>query len=219
MPEYTHTLIPDRVEFVPDPKQVGAFLAALETKGAAPLTPAITLFTLSGEVRSFANPFTGKTECFPLRRSQQVKNLAEVPVALKGLDDYNVTMEGRGPPKLSAFEFQFKGAYGFLVQCCLRQEVTSTSDWHDEVPVQRKVELFGRPCSPKDRPGIFHHPNTLEIIEVPMAGCARFWIEFEYGKMLFPAIEDRLDLIEPAIVRIAEQEFGSRFIQGCHWCA
>jgi len=219
MPEYTHTLIPDRVGFTPDPKQVGAFLASLVSIGAAPLKPAITVSRLSGEVRSFVNPFTGKTETYPTRKADKVKDLSGVPAVLRGLDDYNVTLAGKGPPKLRALEFDFKGPYDFLVHSCLRAEVVSTSDWHDEVPIKRKVEFFGRPCSSKDRLGIFHNPNTLEVIEVPKAGCARFWIEFEYGKMLFPPIADRLELIEPSIIHTAEKEFGSKFEQGCHWCA
>jgi hypothetical protein len=120
---------------------------------------------------------------------------------------------------LPAFEFAFKGTYDFLVHCCLRPEVVSTSDWHDEIPIRRKVEFFGKPCNPKDRLGVYHNPNTLEVIEVPDAGCARFWIEFEYGKMLFPPIEDRLDLIEATIVAVAKCAFGINFVQGCHWGA
>src|SRR5207245_383105 len=105
------------------------------------------------------------------------------------------------------------------VHCCLRQEVVSTSEWHNEVPVKRQVEFFSRPCSSKNRLGIFHSPKTLKVIEVPKAGCARFWIEFEYGKMLFPRIEDSLDLIEPRIVQAAQSDFEIKFVQGCHWCA
>jgi hypothetical protein len=219
MPEYTHTLIPDRVDFVPDGKQVAAFCSSLVSIGAGPLKPAIAVSKLSGEVRTFKNPFTGKTDSFAMRKSEKVKDLAAVPGALKDIEDYNVTVTGKGPPKLPAFTFDFKGSYDFLVHCCLRAEVVSTSDWHDEVPVKRKVEFFGRPCGPKERLGMFHNPNSLEVIEVPKAGCARFWIEFEYGKMLFPPIEDRLDLIEPKIVEVAECEFGLKFVQGCHWCA
>jgi hypothetical protein len=219
MPEYSHTLIPDRVDLAPDPKQVAAFLEALVTLGASPLKPTITASKLSGEVRTFKNPFTGKTESFPMRKAETLKDLAAVPGALKGLDDYNVTLAGMGPPKLPAFVFDFKGKYDFLVHCCLRPEVVSTSDWHDEVPIKRKVKFFGQPCSSKNRLGIYHNPNTLEIIEVPKAGCARFWIEFEYGKMLFPPIVDRLDLIEPKIVTAAEKQFAVKFGQGCHWCA
>ena len=42
MPEYTHTLIPDGVDFVPDPQQVADFLVALVAIGAAPLKPTST---------------------------------------------------------------------------------------------------------------------------------------------------------------------------------
>jgi hypothetical protein len=219
MPEYTHTLIPDRADFVPDPKQVGTFLSSLVSIGAAPLQSTLSISKLSGEVRTFKNPFTGETESFAMRKADKLKDVAAMPGALKALDDYNVTLDGKGPPKLPAFTFDFQGTYDFLIHCCLRAEVVSTSDWHDEVPIDRKVEFFGRPCSSKDCLGIYHNPNTLKVIEVPRAGCARFWIEFEYGKMLFPPIEDRLDLIERKIVDIAEKDFGIQFVQGCHWCA
>jgi hypothetical protein len=219
MPEYTHTMIPDRLDYAPDPTQVGAFLASLVAIGAAPLRSAITVFTLSGEVRSFVNPFTGKTETRARRKAENVADLSGVPTALRGLDDYNVMVTGKGPPKLPAFEFDYKGEYDFLVHCCLRAEVVSTSDYHEEFRIKRKVELFGRPCSSENRLGIFHNPNTGEVIEVPNAGCARYWIEFEYGKMLFPPIEDNLEIIEPSIVHAAEKEFGSKFVQGCQWCA
>jgi hypothetical protein len=219
MPEYTHTLIPKRVDFVPEPKQVSSFLSSLVSIGAAPLKSEIAVSKPSGEVRTFENPFTGKAESFVMHQPEKLKDLGALAEALKGLPDYNATVEGKGPPKLKAFKFDFKGAYDFAVHCCLRPKVVSTSDRHDEVPIERQVEFFGQPCSPNDCTGIFHNPNTLEIIEVPNAGCARFWIEFEYGKMLFPAVEDRLDLIEPKIVEIAEKDFGIEFVQGCHWCS
>jgi hypothetical protein len=219
MPEYTHTLIPDELDLNPDPRQVAAFLASLGTMGAAPLQPAISVSKLSGEVRSLTNPFTGKTEARATRKAETVGDLSELPAALRGLDDYSVTISGKGPPEVPALAFDFGRKYDFLIHCCLRDEVVSTSDWHDEVPIKRKVEFFGRPCNSGDRLGIFHNPKTLEVIEVPKAGCARFWIEFEYGKMLFPRIEDNLQLIEPLIVHAAEREFDSKFVQGCHWCA
>jgi hypothetical protein len=219
MPEYSHILIPDRGDFVPDPQQVGTFLSALIAMGGAPLKPALGITVISGEVRTFKNPFSGETGSFATRKAKKIKDLAAVPGALKGLEDYTVTLAGKGPPELPAFAFDFEGTYDFLVHCCLREEVVSTSDWHDEAPTKRKVKSFGQPCSLEDRLGIFHNPNTLQIIEVPNAGCARFWLEFEFGKMLFPPIEDRLDLIEPGILEVAEKHFGIKFVQGCHWCA
>lgn len=215
MPEYSHTLIPGQVDFAPNPGQVAAFLESLVSMGAAPLEPDIVVSKLSGKVRSVTNPFTLQTETFPMRQSERVQELSAVAGALTGLDDYNVTLAGTGPPALPPLEFDFMGVYGFLVHCCLRDEVVSTSDSHDEHP----TESFGRPCSSRSPRGVFHHPDTLEVIEVPGAGCARFWIEFEFGKMLFPRIQDRLDVIEPSIVHAAEREFAIEFVQGCHWCA
>jgi hypothetical protein len=219
MPEYAHTLIPDTVDFVPNPKQVGDFLMSLESIGSAPSQASINVSVLSGKVRSVVNPFTGKTETYPIRKFDKLKDLNAVSSTLESLNDYNLSVEGKGPPKLPALEFDFTGAYDFLVRCCLRAEVVSTSDWHDEVPVKRKPEFFGRPCNSKNRLGIFHNPKTLAVIEVPNAGCARFWIEFEFGKMLFPSIKDSLDIIEPSIVGVANETFGVKFVQGCLWCA
>src|SRR5262249_36639808 len=152
----------------PDPKHVSSFLASRVSIDAAPLKPAITVSKqLPGQVWTFTNPFTLKTESRPKYKAVKVKKLADVPRALDRLDDYAVRLEGKGPPKVPAFQFDFEGRYDFAVFCFLRPEVVSTSDWHDEVPINRKVEFFGRPCSPKDRLGIFHNPNTGEVIEVP----------------------------------------------------
>jgi hypothetical protein len=219
MPEYSHTLIPDRVDFAPKPEQVRAFLDSLVSLGAAPLKPNVAVAKLSGEGRSVVNPFTGKTEKFPMWKIVKVTDNASIPKTLRGLDDYSVRLSGKGPPKLPPFEFELKIKYDFLVHCSLRAEVVSTSDCHDEFAFKRKVAFFGQPCSAKDRLGVFHNPKTGKVIEVPKAGCARFWVEFEFGKMLFPDIENRLDIIEPSILEVAEKEFGITFVQGCHWGA
>jgi len=219
MPEYTHTLIPGRVDFVPEPQQLSNFLATIETIGATPLEASITLSKLTGQVRTFQNPFTGLTESSPIRSSEKLQSIDALPAALTDCKDYNIALIGKGPPRLPAFVFDFDSRYDFIVRCCQREAVVSTSDWHDEVAINKKVKFFEEQCSPDDRLGIFHHPDTLKVIEVPHAGCARFWIEFEFGKSLFPKIEDRLDLIEPKIIKSAEQNFGVQFVQGCRWCA
>jgi hypothetical protein len=219
MPEYTHTLIPEKVNFVPNPGQVSGFIGSLTSMGAAPMKATMTVAKLTGKVNTFANPFTGGTITIPVREAKTITDLSRLPDSLKDLDDYEVTLAGKGPPKLPAFKFQFEGAYDFQVNCSLREKVVYMSDWHDEIPIKRKVEFFGEQCSPKARLGIFHNPDTLEVIEVPNAGCARFWIEFEFGKTLFPKINDCLDLIAPPIVKAAQEAFAISFIQGCRWCA
>ena len=219
MPQYTHTLIATSVDFAPDPKQVSGFLGTLISMGAAPLDPAISVSKLSGEVRSIKNPFSREAHSYRARTTKEVKDLAGASNALAGIDDYNIALAGKGPPGMPALVLDFQGKYDFAILCCLRAEIVSTSDWHDEIAVKRRVEFFGRPCSPKSRRGIFHNPHTRKTIEVRKAGCARFWIEFEYGNMLFPAIESSLELLAPAIVQAARKEFGVGFVQGCHWCA
>jgi hypothetical protein len=219
MPEYTHTLIPDRSDFVPEPKQVASFFEGLIELGAAPTNGQIRGVRLSGESRSFLNPFTKAMDSFPIWKPMEVDGLAAITMAVEELNDYNLILEGEGPPKVPALLFSNEGRYGFAVHCCLRREVVSTSNWHEESPIKRSVTLFGQRCTLENRLGIFSHPDTLAIIEVPNAGCARFWIEFEFGKMLFPEIDDRLDLMEPSIVRFAEDRFRIKFAQGCCWCA
>lgn len=219
MPEYTHTLIPERVDFVPEPSQLSAFLASLEAIGATPLEPSIAVSKLTGQVRTFQNPFTGLTESRPLRATEKLPSIEKVSTMVAECNDYNVALSGKGPPSLPAFILDFEGRYDFIIRCCLRETVVSTSNWHDEVKIDKKVKFFAEPCEPTDRLGIYHNPDTLAVIEVPNAGCARFWIEFEFGKTLFPKIVDRLDLIESKIVQVAEQNFGVPFVQGCCWCA
>ena len=220
MPEYSHTLIPDRVDYEPAPKQVADFVTALVELGAAPLDPILTINTLSGETRSGVNPFTGKTETFPIRKSKTLESIATIRSAVEGMDDYNVVMIGKGPPEVPALEFEYDGPYDLLLNCCLREAPVSTSDYHDEVQadLEQKPPFFGRPCDTTMQTGIYHNPSTLEVIEVPNAGCARFWIEFEYGN-LFPNISNGLDVLEPSIVAAASETFDVSFVQGCHWCA
>src|SRR5690242_19271425 len=107
MPEYTHTLIPEQFNFVPVPKQIGEFLSSLVSIGAAPLDPTMDVSKLSGKVQSFVNPFTGETVSRPMRKSKKVKQVDAVARELESLDDYNVTMAGKGPPGLPAFVFDF----------------------------------------------------------------------------------------------------------------
>jgi hypothetical protein len=49
------------------------------------------------------------------------------------------------------------------------------------------------------------------------AGCARFWIEFEFGKFIYPRVADNLEVMSPAIVSEAEKCFRTKFAQGCRF--
>jgi hypothetical protein len=174
----------------------------------------------------------------PQRDYISAESISDIPPLIKGLDDYDVVVSGQGPPLLPPFglrtfaevpepdseighhkfiESDYTGTYAFDVGCYLRAEVVSTSDPHAETSSASDVPSFGEPCALKTRSaGIFLHPSTGALIEVPNANCARFWIAFEFGKWVFPKIEGRLNVLAPSILRSAEECFGTRFAQGCH---
>ena len=217
MPEtYCHTLIPERIDFVPQPQQVARFLDDLVKLGAAPLEASLRVGKPGGFLTGI-NPVTREAYTIPRRLYTPVGAVADVPAALSGLEDYDLRFSGKGPPRIPSLRFDIESIYAFDVLCCLRPEVVSTSDWHDSATIVRGAPSFGQPDRSHNRLGIFHHPSTNEIIKVPNAGCALFWIEFEFGKWLLPQIVDSLDLLEPSIVKTTEGCFGATFAQGCHW--
>ena len=215
--QYAHTLIAEDLDFTPTPQQIAAFFEALVKLGAAPDAAKLRVMKLSGEVRSFKNPFTGETKQIPWHTHVPVADIAAIPEAIAGLVHYKVIMSGQGPPELPALTFDHKGMYEFLVLCNLREQPVSTSSCADNVRKARGLPFFDDPCLPTDRTGVFQNAEGDKIIEVPNAGCACFWIQVEYGKWLFPKIENSLEIIEPSIVASARQCFGTKFVQGCHW--
>jgi hypothetical protein len=58
--------------------------------------------------------------------------------------------------------------------------------------------------------------NPGALIEVASASCSRFWIEFEFGRWLLPNIESSLDILDPAITKLAAESFRLSFAQGFH---
>jgi hypothetical protein len=214
--QYTHLLIPECVDFVPPPAHVAAFFEGLVTLNSVPLTAAITISKFSGKFRTGSDCLTGDTISIPVRDFTSLENTSGIAERLVGLDDYDVLFSGQGPAKLPPFtlytvteseESVFEENYSYDVNCCLRAEVMSTCE---EPP-------FGSPCPSGKRDGIFLHPTTGEAMNVPGAACARFWIEFQFGKWLFPRVGESLNVLEPSILANAIGCFGTEFAQGCIW--
>jgi hypothetical protein len=211
---YTHLLTPEGTDFAPQSQQVVAFLDDLSRLGGTPLEPTFKLGNRPG-ILAGRNFVTGETISIPTRPLIALSGIAEVGTELAGLNDYDLVMEGQGPPTLPPFrlyeataeEKEFMGRYAYWIRCCLRKEPVSTS----------YSAPFGKLCRARSRTGIFHHPTTGAIIETPDAACASFWIEFHFGKFLLPRIGNHLTLIEPSILKKASQYFGQPFAQGCLW--
>lgn len=229
---YVHTLIPDQVEYAPRAIQVADFFAGLAELGAVPTKARLVIVTSRAARlastkkiahREGRNPLTGETVVIP---GLHLKAVLAIRSELVGLREYEVRMFGEGPSKLPLFPFHAKfnprgQPYEFEVGCCLRPKVVSTSDYHRDgviIPEAEKVARFGDACSASDRLGFFINHATGETIRVPNAGCARFWIEFGFGKWLFPEMKvNSLDLLPACVIDAAKKAFAMQFAQGCHW--
>ncbi len=211
--QYSHLLIPAR-DFAPHPKRAADFLERLITLNSAPLGATLRVGKLSGTFRAGLDPLTGEKIFIPKRDFAALESISEIESQVAGLEDYDVLMSGQGPAKIAPFtlytvsgsaESEFKGAYAYEVSCHLRAEVVSTCE----------TPPLDRPGTSGQRNGIFRHPQTGGTIEVTNAACARFWIEFQFGKWLSPKIDRSLDLLRPSILASAVDVFGTGFAQGC----
>jgi hypothetical protein len=153
----------------------------------------------------------------PRQKFSRFESISEATGALNKLDNYCVGMWGEGPPNHPPFtvysfkdrmreEVEFKGKYGYHVDCTLREVTVAWAGWG-----------FGEPCSPACGPGFFQNPRTTAMIEVANAACTRFWIEFVVGKFLWPKIEDSFELLDPSILAVATEQFGTEFAQAGHY--
>jgi hypothetical protein len=228
---YTQTLIAANAEYIPEPQRVAEFLSDLAKLGSAPLEPGYAVGKLTGEIRMGTDPMTGEPISVARRAFKEIESAAQITSALHGAHDYTLVMAGKGPasnPPFQVFTVEnsdegakaslYVGDYEYTVQCCLRGEPVSMSDWHEEImPSREHVAPFDSPCRSFDGKALFHNPYTGAILEVPGAGGARFWIEFECGKWLLPKIDAGLDLLALPIVDAAVARFGMKFFQGCRW--
>ncbi len=212
---YAHTLIPTQVNYAPRPSQVAEFFAALVELGAAPSKAELAICSLIVPRRGWGppvtgrlpmrmgrNPHTGETIGIPGRYYTVIDAVSGIAPGLNGLDAYEVRMSGEGPPGGPLFEFDVKlkpqDRYCFEVSCHLVLEAVSTSDYHRDWATTaegEEVAPFGDACNASHRTGYFTNPKTGELIGVPAAGCARFWIKFAFGKGLFPEMKDGSVLI------------------------
>jgi len=172
--------------------------------------------------RQGRNPGTGKLLIIPRRNCVVPSDLEEVPLLLNDLNQYEFEISGAGPPKLPLLDLNStdggdETTFESHIRCCLSRQVVSTSDYHGDQPLVSEGQPFGESVDKTSGTGFFSNPETLETITVPSAGYARFWVEFELGKWVFPKINRALDLLHPSVVTAANETLGVNFAQGCRW--
>jgi hypothetical protein len=233
---YWHMLISEDDDFAPDGQQVVAFLHGLDELCSAPQQATLRLGTLSGEVWTGLSPQTRKEISFPRRKFSQLESIADITDQVSGVEDFIVLWSGSGPPKNPLFplfvatdlekalvdekagaQYEFKQPYAYQITCCVRPRPVALSDPHEVAPVNVEIPPFNVPCEAANRTGYFCNPCADTLVEVPNAGRARFWVEFEFGNWLFPLIRKNLDLLPAPVLECAHKAFATRFVQGCHW--
>ncbi len=219
MEQYSHLLIPASRAYCPEPTQVAEFMRETVDLGVIGDTPQFwggTLKRVVPQIRKGRNPLTGQTIELngPTRlpdRRLILRTLAELPQGVTATEEYDVSASGFTLPKLPPLDIDFHEPYHVRVACHVRSQLVSLSSGRSE-------PRFGQDCTEAESLGMFLHPDTMEVIEVQDAGCARFWIVFELGKWLRPEIVGgNLELLNPQLVELAHRCFQTRFVQGCVW--
>jgi hypothetical protein len=231
MEQYIHTLIPVDSTYCPEPVQTGAFFDwLLRQRSFTLLTerrwqPGLLVMKPTGRSRVVARLATGEERMGPEFERAKPESSKEIPRLIEGALHYTAYASGKWlsdnlPITLFGMDGEpFRGDYLCNVSCQLRPSPVSTSAWDLEAgPNTRNVPLFGsKHCGSTDGVGIFPNPWTGEPVEVPHAGCARFWVEFEFGKFIYPHIDKNFNILSPVIVGEVEQCFQTEFVQGCHF--
>ena len=231
MEQYIHTLIPVDSQFSPSSGQVASFYLRLESRFKFSRRtyhrglPDLIVLKPSGKLRWGTNPMTGEKISIPAQDRLNLEEFEDIPAAIEGCTHYTVAQSGQWTGEdrpinlLGTDGALYEGFYICTVACEHRSEPVSTSAWDVEAGSNtRDVPLFGSPCNNATGEGIFPNPWTGEAIEVADAGCARFWIEFEFGRFIYPKVAGSYDVMSPAIVQDIERCFGTEFVQGCRFC-
>lgn len=227
MGQYMHTLIAANSRFFPQADQIERFFELLTTDyyfriiSGEPFQPGLRIIKPSGRFRTVTDQFTGETWSIPGFDRVNVDTVSDVRRTIEGLEHYSVLASGEWPSEchpmrlLTTDASPFDGSYLCEASCQIRPKPVSKSCWNEiAYPNVHAVPHFAECCEMESATGIFSHPWTGKLIEVPNAGCARFWIEFEFGKFLLPQMTDSLNLLNPPTVSAIEECFETGFVQG-----
>ncbi len=216
--QYTHTLIAVPKDFIPASEQVGQFISAMLDMRVVPGMPEVSMYIPSGKSQERPNPFGAGVIIVEAPGRGKTITVESVADEIRGLHDYRVWVTGVGHPKTPPVPIDFAKPYAVTVGINVSSTLRITSDRHDLTGPAGWDGLYRHPFTGKSLTGQFHNPRDGSVIKVPKAGAARFWIEFELGKFLFPEINgSNLDLLNPAVAAAAEEAFGIQFVQGCYW--
>jgi hypothetical protein len=236
---YKHLLIPLSPEYRPKPVAIAKFGQGIIENGnvAGDFVISFARITRGLRARTLTNAVTGKTMSIrgPTRRAEKAETLASTSQIIEsGLSqpEYDVTISGEGIPAnppftVGFFENEtwepFASAYHLEIKCRVRSNIVRLFMLESEEDLVQPLDFanyrprFDEDCSVDEREGIFVHPE-LGAIRIPNAGCGTFWVEFNYGKLLFPRLKgNHINVLNDSIVALAREVFNCDFVQACDW--
>jgi hypothetical protein len=229
MEMYVHLLIAADPGFTPNVFDVASFFDQLQTefgfeciRSKKDWMPGLTLFTSAERALTMKDSYTGEERSMKVPKTIELEKSSEIPSLISGEPKYGVRMSGRWPPNKPPIHLLLTDGTSFdqglvcFVGCFQTAAPVCTGDWRGAEGSGAPEFVFGDQKGPIQPNGVFTNPWTGQRVEVPGAGSARFWVEFQFGKWLFPRINDNFDILSPALVATVEKCFGIAFIQaGC----
>lgn len=237
---YTHLLIPHLPEYRPEPDAVAAFGQGMINNGniSSPFTISFSRVA-KGESpgRKLRNPMTGETITIPspsrrIEKPETLSSLSQFIEHAAGQREYDIAISGEGVPPAPPLAIGYvendtwnpmAGAYHLEIRFRVRSNIVrlylleSENDLHRPPDLSKFRPRFGEDCSVGEREGIFVHPES-GAIRIPNAGCGTFWIEFKFGKFIFPRLRDHgVNTLDDSIVTLARRAFNCDFVQACDW--
>ena len=237
---YTHLLIPFSPKYRPEPEVVAAFAQGMIKNGnvANPFTISFSRVAKKEPYfREIRNVATGETikMRLPSRKKEKPEALESTHKIIERASnhrEYDVAIVSDGAPLAPPCAVGYvendtwkpmTEAYHLEICCRVRDHVVRLSmiggeeELHEPPDFSKWQPTFDEDCSADEREGFFVHPQK-EGIRIPNAGSGTFWIEFRYGKFLFPLLRNNsLNLLDDSIVQSARKTFGGDFVQACQW--
>jgi hypothetical protein len=226
--------------FRPTPDATAGFVERLVKGGHVSGDAVISFAVVTHEPnrkRRVPNPFSGEVVDMPMpsRRAERAKQLAspaEIVGHVTNHAEYDVILDGKGIPAAPPLQVGYvEGSawkamdteYDLEIRCRVRTHTVGLThidredDVHGPPDISKYRPIFDENASNEQRSGLFIHPE-IGVIRIPKAACASFWIEFNYGKFVFPrAPTGSVDLLSTGVLKLARTAFNQEFVQACNW--
>ena len=226
---YTHMLIPQDAELRPKISSVIAFFDGLAHAPGVRGVYRIEV-RLSGErakvtrgakvkrrvkATTGRNPFTGEVTAFRGSTYVETSSIDTIADVIRGADEFDVSVVFRIEPGKTFLNVPIEN----------RSDVNEEEEAEDPrecialtvkpTPVATSCGVEELSVEPTGDSAHFIHPKTKELIVLPSAGKASFWLGIPLDKWEMPAfVRSDLQIADPALLERARRTFEISFVEG-----